>query len=102
MVSNWTKFHHVTKSFEYCYFSVLDGVEPVQQPGTDDYQENFITYKYYVKHQRLVADVPISAMSPIPIVCRISDALDVQTDQEIAEQETGELISVVHTPNIKI
>ena len=83
--------------------SILDGEEPVQQPNSTDYQPGFITYKYYVKHQRyaaksllstnflrLVSDVPISAMSPVPIACRIKDTLDVQMDQQIAEQQTGE------------
>ena len=79
-------------------------MEPVQQPGSEDYEENFITYKYYVKHQRyaakslpvkkifrLVSGVPISAMSPVPIACKIKDTLDVQMNKQIAEQETGKL-----------
>ena len=33
--------------------------------------------------------VPISAMSPVPIVCRISDSLSVEMNKQIAEQETS-------------
>ena len=42
---------------------------------------------------RLVGEpgVPISAMSPVPIVCRIGDTLSVEMNKDIADQETGKL-----------
>ena len=43
-------------------FSILDEVEPVQQKDiSDDYLKDYITYKFYVKHQRY-APLPLLAL----------------------------------------
>ena len=41
--------------------------------------------------KRLIGDpgVPISAMSPVPIVCRIGDTLSVEMNKDIADQQIG-------------
>jgi len=53
----------------------------------DDSDNKLIKYTYYIKHQRLVGNVAISAMSPKPISCQIESTVSVTADTDIRDEE---------------